>query len=123
MGAYARDRLDENDRAAHLIRQQIWTAELRTAGVEVGALVERESNAVGDNRELPDRAWRNIYERFSPMYTYWWGDDELGADDEADPNTGLKGITVDVFNGLAGTCLCKVDIGIEYPNSANNVRK
>ena len=40
LGKYARDRLDENDMALQLVRQQIWTAQLRTAGVDVDAIVE-----------------------------------------------------------------------------------
>ena len=46
-------------------------------------------------------------------YIYWWGRDELGADDDADPNTGLKGKTFEIYNGLTGELTCKVDIGID----------
>ena len=58
------------------------------------AIARRANDVVGDNRELPLRTWDNIYERVSATYTYWWGLDELGADDDADPDTGLKGKTV-----------------------------
>ena len=66
-----------------------------------------------DDRMLPHHGWHSIYHRFSRRHNFLLGRDQAGCNDEDDAGTGTRGITVDIYNGLTGTFVCTVDVGID----------
>ena len=105
--------MDEINHSWFVRKQKEWTEHLANSGVDITELNNREPQSIGDKRTLPFDAWESIYERFSSRHRFYHGRDQLGCDDEEDPATGLRGITVDVYNGITGLLICTVDVGID----------